>query len=169
MTNFKPLPRVSRIKELLTYEPETGKLFWKQKVARWISVGDEAGTHGHCAVDITIDGITYRAHRIIWLLVTGEDPGSLLVDHINRDFHNNRICNLRLATHRQNQCNQKTRTDNSSGFKGVTWDSSRSKWQAAIQVNGKRVYLGRHKTKEKAYAAYCEAARRLHGEFAQLE
>lgn len=169
MPKFKPLPSLQRVKELLSYDSETGKLYWKQSVARWIKPGDEAGSYLRCTVDVTIDTITYRAHRIVWLLVTGNDPGTFLIDHLDGNPHNNKFQNLRLATSRQNQCNQKRRTDNTSGLKGVTWDKSRGKWAAGIQVKGKHIFLGRHKTKEEAYAAYCEAARKLHGEFARLE
>jgi hypothetical protein len=168
MPNFKPLPSLERVNELLSYNEATGRLHWKVSVARWIKIGDEAGTYGHCAVDVTIDKATYRAHRIIWLLVTERDPGNLLIDHVNGDFHDNRVDNLRLATSRQNQCNQKVRIDNTSGLKGVAWDKNRRKWTAAIHVNKKRIALGRYDSKEKAYAAYCEAARKLHGEFARL-
>lgn len=169
MPKFKPLPPLQRVQELLSYDFQTGKLYWKQSVTRWILPGDEAGTYVRCAVDVTIDKITYRAHRIVWLLVTGIDPRTFLIDHVDGNPHNNKFENLRLATSCQNQCNQKRRTDNTSGLKGVTWDASRQKWAARISVKGKGVYLGRYKTKEEAYAAYCEAARKLHGEFARLE
>lgn len=102
-------------------------------------------------------------------MVTGNDPADSLIDHIDGNPHNNKFANLRIATSRQNQCNQKIRRDNTSGLKGVSWDSKRNKWQAGIQIDGKRIALGRFSTKEEAYAAYCEAARRLHGEFARLE
>jgi len=169
MPKFKPLPSAQRIEELLSYEPETGKLYWKQAVTRWIKPGDEAGTSSRHAVDVTIDKIKYRAHRVIWLLIHKKDPGEMMIDHIDGNPHNNKIDNLRVATAKQNQCNQKIRSDNTSGLKGVSWSAERKKWQTGIQVNGKRVALGRFNTKEEAYAAYCEAARRLHGEFARLE
>jgi hypothetical protein len=169
MPKFKPLPSLQRVQELLSYDLQTGKLYWKQSVARWIQPGDEAGTCERYAMGVTIDRITYRSHRIVWLLKTNEDPGDSLIDHIDGNFHNNRFENLRLATSHQNQCNQKTRIDNTSGLKGVSWDKTRKKWQTGIQVKGKRIALGRYKTKEEAYAAYCEAARKLHGDFARLE
>lgn len=166
MPNFKALPPLERINELISYDEETGRLHWKVSVARWIKIGDEAGTYGHCAVNITIDKITYRAHRIIWLIMTGNDPGNLLIDHADRNFYNNRFNNLRLATKRQNQCNQRVRVDNKSGSKGVTWEKNRSKWRAQIQINGKHLFLGRYKTKEEACNAYQKAAYKYHGEFA---
>jgi hypothetical protein len=42
------------------------------------------------------------AHRVAWLLHTGEDPGTLVIDHINRQRNDNRISNLRPLTHVQN-------------------------------------------------------------------
>ena len=168
MAKYKKLPSLKRIKELVSYEPESGKLFWLQPVARWIRVGEEAGTYCKHAVDITLDKVTYRAHRIIWFLVTKKDPGNMMIDHIDGNPHNNKFENLRIATSRQNQCNQKIRRDNTSGLKGVSWSEERQKWQTGIQVNGKRVGLGRFNTKEEAYEAYCKAAKELHGEFARL-
>lgn len=169
MPKFKPLPSLQRVKELLSYDPETGKLYWKQSVARWIQPGDEAGTYVKRAIDVTIDKKKYRAHRVVWLMQTGKDPGINIIDHIDGNYYNNRFTNLRLATPHQNLCNQKRRVDNTSGLKGVSWCEDRQKWQAGIQTSGKRIGLGRFKTKEEAYAAYCEAARRLHGEFARLD
>ena len=121
---------MQRVQELLRYDLKSGKLYWKQALARWIKPGDEAGTYVRCAVDVTIDRITYRAHRIIWLMVTGNDPADSLIDHIDGNPHNNKFANLRIATSRQNQCNQKIRRDNTSGLKGVSWDSKRNKWLA---------------------------------------
>jgi hypothetical protein len=169
MPKFKPLPSLQRVQDLLFYDPSAGKLYWKQSVAKWIAPGDEAGTRVKHAIEVTIDKQTYRAHRIIWLLQTKIDPGYALIDHIDGNPYNNKFTNLRLATSTQNQCNQRRRSDNTSGLKGVSWDANRKKWQSGIQVHGKRIALGRFNTKEEAYAAYCEAARRLHGEFARLE
>ena len=144
-------------------------MYWKQAVAKWIRPGDEAGTYVRGAVEVTIDTVTYRAHRIIWLLTTGQDPESFLIDHIDGNPHNNKLENLRVASAHQNQCNQKKRKDNTSGLKGVTWAKNRCKWAASIHVNKKRIALGRYDSKGGAYAAYCEAAGRLHGDFARLD
>jgi len=168
MPQFKTLPPLARVKELVRYDASTGKLFWLQSVARWIKPGDEAGTKVKHAIDITLDKTTYRAHRIIWLLMTGQDPGGAIIDHIDGNPHNNKFTNLRLATHHQNQCNQKVRSDNTSGFKGVTWDQNRKKWSSSIHAKGKRIFLGRFNTKEEAYRVYCEAAKELHKEFSRL-
>ncbi|MGU0171669.1 HNH endonuclease [Escherichia coli] len=44
-----------------------------------------------------------------------------MVDHINMIRSDNRIVNLRAATRAQNGQNSKTRSDNASGVKGVSW------------------------------------------------
>ncbi len=40
------------------------------------------------------------------------------------------------------------------------------KWKATIGHKRRKIYLGRFDTPELAYAAYCAAAKELHGEFA---
>jgi len=90
-------------------------------------------------------------------------------DHIDGNTLDNRETNLRLATHAQNAHNTKLRKDNTSGYKGVGKHHGTSKWKARIMVDKKPVFLGLYDTPEQAYAAYCEAARKYHGEFARLE
>lgn len=89
-------------------------------------------------------------------------------DHINRDPLDNRRENLRVATPSQNSCNHGLQSNNTSGYKGVSWSTERQKWEAYIKLNRKRISLGRHKTLRAAVLAYNEAAARLHGEFAVL-
>lgn len=90
------------------------------------------------------------------------------VDHINGVGFLNRITNLRACSHSENLINQKVRKDNKSGLKGVHWNSKEKRWKAQLKVNGCYKYLGQFKTKEEAHAAYCEGAKRFHGEFARL-
>jgi len=108
------------------------------------------------------------AHRVSYELFIGPIPAGAQVDHrcgcrtcVNPDH-------LRLATHAENMRNQKTPKNNTSGFKGVSWNKQKKKWRAGIRANGKTVNLGDYATPEAAYAAYCEAAKQFHGEFANL-
>lgn len=97
-------------------------------------------------------------------LVKGEQ-----VDHIDLNPLNNRRSNLRLATGRQNQFNRRKYSNNTSGYKGVSFFKNLNKWVAKINDNGRLRHLGYFDTPEGAYEAYCKAAKELHGEFVRLE
>lgn len=97
------------------------------------------------------------------------EPSAFETDHRDGNGLNNRRFNLRVATVQQNTCNQRTRADNTSGFKGVHWHKQKGKWHAQIAAHGKRRSLGLHDTPEAAHAAYAKASARLHGEFGRLK
>jgi len=88
------------------------------------------------------------------------------VDHKDHDGLNNRKGNLRTCTKDQNARNRKQQVNNTSGYKGVTWQNRRSPWKAGIYVNRKRIHLGSFPTKAQAAKAYDDAAKIHHGEFA---
>jgi hypothetical protein len=104
-------------------------------------------------------------HRVILEPAPGLD-----VDHVDFDGLNNTRANLRIATRQQNASNQRRRSDNMSGFKGVSLDRrGRPKpWVAEIWVNQKKIWLGMFATPEHAAAVYNEAATKYFGEFALL-
>jgi hypothetical protein len=89
------------------------------------------------------------------------------VDHRDGDGLNNRRNNLREATSRQNNCNQKGRVG-SSPFKGVSWDSRRKSWRAQIAAAQRHLHLGYFAEEHAAALAYDVAARKQFGEFAAL-
>lgn len=158
---------IARVRELLDYEPETGFFRWKVKRRHGISVGHIAGSENSSGyIQITIDGRLYVAHRIAWVWVHGSEPPDE-IDHINGVRDDNRIANLRAATHRQNSQNRSRRRDNESGFKGVHLHRKSGRWRALIYSNGRNIHLGLFATREKAYAAYVAAARQLFGDFAR--
>jgi hypothetical protein len=76
--------------------------------------------------------------------------------------------NLRVCTSSQNGMNRGKQSDNTSGYKGVTWDKSKGKWQASIKVNQKTIFLGRFNNVIEAAKAYDEGAKKYHGAFARL-
>jgi hypothetical protein len=82
-----------------------------------------------------------REHRVIWFYHTCGWPEHDL-DHIDADPLNNRLENLREATRSENCFNQGLPKNNTSGFKGVTWDSRRGKWKAGITTDGRFRHLG---------------------------
>lgn len=87
------------------------------------------------------------------------------VDHIDGNGLNNTRENLRIATRTQNNANRGAPHNNTTGYKGVSYDKARGKYLAKITVNKKQIQLGRHATAELAYAAYLEASKRLFGDF----
>jgi hypothetical protein len=90
------------------------------------------------------------------------------IDHINPHHTlDNRRSNLRVATKAENCQNRRTRSDNKTGFKGVSFDPVLRKFKAQIMVSGRRIYLGWFETPERAHKAYVIAASEHHGAFAR--
>lgn len=160
---------VERIRELLTYEPDTGILRWRvTRRGRCCIAGREVGcknTSGYLVV--RIDNVLYYSHILVWVLMKGEWPADE-IDHIDTVEDNNMWNNLRIGGRLGNTQNQKTPNTNTSGFKGVSFFKETKKWRSQIEACGRHYHLGYYVTKEEAYAAYCQAARRLHGDFARI-
>ena len=95
-------------------------------------------------------------------------PVELLVDHRNNNGLDNRRDNLRLATSSQNNCNSRKRKNTTSQFRGVCFCKAKGKWDANINLAGKRIWLGSFDSEIEAGKAYDEAAKKCHGEFARL-
>ncbi|EHM45250.1 HNH endonuclease [Escherichia coli] len=154
---------------LLSYNPRTGSFVWNWRAGSSKAIKSWNGRFaGKLAGTINDDGYLviginrriYPAHRLAWLIFYGEHPEGIL-DHINRVRTDNRIENLRKATHSQNMQNRKMQSNNKSGFRGVSWDERYGKWRARIKVSGKIISLGYHPTAEKASIAF-EQARKIH-------
>lgn len=90
------------------------------------------------------------------------------VDHIDGDPLNNQRSNLRICSQAENVQNSRIRSDNKSGFKGVSFHARSGKWQASICTKGSRNHLGLFNTVEEAADAYLEASKLHHGEFSCL-
>jgi len=93
-------------------------------------------------------------------------PKKMQIDHINHNILDNRRSNLRICTQTENLYNQNKYKNNRSGYKGVSKHGK--KWRAYINKDGKRQNIGIFSTPELAHAAYCKAAKELHGEYAKL-
>lgn len=156
---------------MFRYDGFDGVLRWGFSSAKF-KAGEAVGTHTssqNCHtryLQVRLFGEMYKVHRIVWLMKTGEFP-KRYIDHIDGDGLNNSWDNLREATPSQNMMNQRVRSDSESGVKGVSFDKSRKKWYAYINVDGKRKMLGRHETLEEAAGARLAAERLLHGGFSR--
>jgi hypothetical protein len=106
---------------------------------------------------------TESMHRVIM-----NAPKGMEVDHINGNPLDNRRCNLRLVSRRQNSRNTRGHRDNVTGYKGVSLDRVRGTYRAVIVHEGQHHFLGRFRTAEAAARAYNDAARKYFGEFARL-
>lgn len=151
-----------RLRELLHYDPETGIFRWKVNTSNSQAfAGDIAGWMQKGYRIIKVDNLTLRAHRLAWLYMHGVFPTSIL-DHINRDKSDNRICNLREVSYSENTQNQGLKKNNKSGVKGVYWRSRDKCWIASIRVHGKSSHIGQFKSLNEAAEAYAKAAAKQH-------
>lgn len=162
----KNLPSIDYLHKRLRYEPETGKLFWRdceEMPKKWRTryAGNEAFTsaNGHGYRKGSIYGVMFQAHRVIWAIHYGEWPSDQ-IDHINGVRNDNRISNLRVVTNQENGRNSSMRSDNTSGVCGVCWHKASGKWHAHIMVDGRSKHLGLFPTIAAAAAARAEASRR---------
>lgn len=166
------LPTPEQLRQLLDYNPETGKLFWKARPVemfakrgkqsretgatawnnRW--AGKEAftanGTYGYKVGAVNF--VNTSAHRVIWALHFGEWPKEQ-IDHINGVKDDNRIVNLREVNDAENRKNMKLRADNESGVCGVAWSPPSQKWRVQIRANGIRHHIGLYSDFSEAVAA----------------
>lgn len=173
----RQLPSPEVLRQLLRYEPETGRLFWRKRppkffvggrpspeivATKWNTrhAGKEALTANNSSGYLhgSVRNRTLRAHRVIWAIVHGEWPDE--VDHINGVRNDNRLTNLRSVTRADNGRNLCRRRDSTSGVTGVYWDKRWRKWRAEIKVDYRPLYLGHFHKRESAIAARKDAERK---------
>lgn len=154
------------LRKLINYDPETGIMVWKHRVAgngitdrsanhfNAIFAGREALYHvdrqGYKIGSVL--GIHTVAHRVAWAIYHGRWPTGE-IDHINHVKSDNRIENLREVCSFGNAQNRSQNRNNKSGFTGVCWNKAASRWRATIRADGKIKFLGEFLNKEDAIAA----------------
>lgn len=124
---IKTLPKLDYIKDVINYEPDTGKFYWKKNRGGKALAGSIAGTlrkDGY--IDIRLGGKKYLAHRIAWLYSYGSIPENS-IDHINGNTADNRLINLRICKHIENCLNRGKNRNNSTGHKNISECKSTSK------------------------------------------
>jgi len=157
---------------LLTYDPDTGYLYWKERYYEdfpHLKSNNVDSFNTRCANKPALRCIgsggyyvgrvltkQYLAHRVIWKMNNGDWPKHQ-IDHIDGDKLNNRLCNLREASSRENSRNFPLGCNNKTGFFGV-YQIKSGKWLARIQGdNGQQVHLGYFDTLEEAAQCRKEA------------
>lgn len=150
----KPVPDREYLWTLLDYDAETGLLTWKFRPREMFKseriylswnakmagkpafTGISAGGYHYGS----IWGRYYTAHRVAFKMMTGRDPVG--VDHEDGIPSNNRWINLVEADQKANNKNAAKPCNNTSGVVGVYWAKARSKWFAAIKLDGRSKNLG---------------------------
>lgn len=164
------LPSREYLCQRFIYMPECGILIWRLRDgdSKYIKIwntswaGKEAFTKNNGYIRGTIDGISTSAHRIIWKMMTGEEPD--FIDHINRDRSDNRWENLRSVPKVENEHNAPRPNTNSSGHVGVSFEAYTNKWRAEIWAYGEHYRLGRYENLQDAINARDKAEIKYWGE-----
>lgn len=162
----------SELLKLVKYNPETGLFIllprdiswfkntqafkaWNTKFAGKLIVDNLHPRTGYQR--FTLLNKSYQSHILAWLYMTGEMPSDE-VDHINHIRSDNRWENLRIVDRTDNSKNLSKRTNNTSGFTGVSYSNQRNKWIAQISVNGKNKNLGRFSSFDEAVSVWKKAS-----------
>lgn len=166
--------------QLLRYEPDTGKLFWKSREPHNFTDGEKTKEHqcaawnaryannetfnqpqnkGYLCGDVM--KIRLLTHRTVWAVAYGSWP-RCFIDHIDGDRKNNRLNNLRLADATSNMRNFASSRRNQSGIVGVHFDNKAQKWVAQIVIDKKHHWLGQFVNFDDAVACR-KASEAVHG------
>lgn len=177
----RQLPSPEVLRQLLSYDPETGKLFWKERPVsffrdnarftaeqmcrswnnRFVGVEALATRDGKGYLAGTLLCMKIYAHRAGWAIHYGYWPEHE-IDHIDGDGEHNWLSNLREAHRSENQQNRKVSSNSTSGHMGVSYHIRNRKWTARITVNNQTIRLGSFATPEMAAKAYKLAKRKYH-------
>jgi len=185
MSAARVSPEVMR--QLVQYEPDTGRMFWLRRSERWFKDGRQSAAH-NCAIWNgkyagleamnyrkagssstgggylvgNMMGRVYRSHHVAFVLFYGRWP-TLDIDHINRVRTDNRITNLREVTRSENLRNVGSRANSTSKVRGVCWAKERSQWNARINTGERYKNLGYFDDERDAIAARLNAEAKYWG------
>lgn len=129
---------------------------------KWRSMKSKNGTL-YAVRNVQVNGKwgSILMHRLVM-----DAPPGTEVDHINMNTLDNRKENLRVCSRSENSCNRPANANNTSGYKGVSWDKRNKKWVAQIRRDKKIIHIGYYDDAEEAARAYDEKAKGLFREFA---
>ena len=161
---FKPLPELNALMDLFVLDKSNGLLKWKKlgrgKKPGWL----KPQSTGY--ITVRINGVLYAAHRILYKIYTGNDPGKYVVDHIDGDKSNNKPENLRLADRSENGANRtKLERRNTTGAHGVSVCGTTGKYKVRCVYKGQEYWGGRYKRLDEAENASRELRRSVYGEW----
>lgn len=131
-----------------------GCLTWKIKPCKNMKASSPAGCiRNDGYFQVRFMNKIYLTHRVVWEMFNGQIPDGMQIDHVNHIRNDNRIENLRMVTKIDNGKNLTKKTNNTSGFTGVSWSKRKGKWRAQIMVDRKNINIGYFSDFESAVAA----------------
>ena len=175
---IRALPDQKYLQECFNYDPHTGILVWGDRPAHHFktltafktyntkSKGKAAGSINRAGRRIVsvVKGEQFIATRVIWKMVTGEDPPDF-IDHENQIKDDDRWSNLRAATKAQNEYNTGVRKNSRTGYKNVCFSSRENLFRAYITKDRKQYHIGYYSSPEAAHNAVVVATPKYHGSF----
>jgi hypothetical protein len=154
------------LREYFRYDDTTGRFYWIKNKHR-ATAGSLAGTLSNEGyLMLTLSRKKYSAHRVAWLFANGHWPKQH-IDHINGIRSDNRICNLRDVSNKENLHNIRGpySSNKTSKYLGVHFCKTSKKWVSQIHANGKKTKIGQYDCEELAHESYIAEKRRVHHGF----
>ena len=167
------------LQDLVSYDPDTGILLWQERNARHFTATSRSAQHqashwnsrwaGKKAFNCmtakgylrgSLNSRAYLAHRIIWIITTGQDAVDE-IDHKNGNKCDNRITNLRAADRFLNCQNRSSVLGSTSNYIGVSWSAHMGKWRSQIIRKNKPTHLGYFDCEIDAAKAYDSHSRKV--------
>lgn len=150
-----------RARTLFLYDRETGELRRNVSV-RGMKPNGPVGWISRGRNYVCVDYVKHLAYRLCWLIHYGEHPSGV-IDHINGNTLDNRLCNLRDVSESVNSQNRAGRqANNTSGYLGVDFHKPSKKWRAKIGIGRKSIFIGLYDDPKEAHSKYMEVRRQLH-------
>lgn len=108
-------------------------------------------------------GKVMLVHQLVAIAFLNHNPSGqeMVVDHINGNKKDNRLCNLQVISQRDNST--KDKTNQKSGFFGVAWSTQNKKWQVRPRINGRKYLLGYYDCPEEAHKEYLKFTKYIDG------
>ena len=151
----------ARLHKAFIYDPASGAFLHRANGVHKTAMANAASKNKITGyMTLRFDGGNVYAHRMAWVYLYGEYPDR--IDHINGDRADNRIANLRSVTQSGNLQNLTNRPQRSNPYLGVSQCKKTGRFEAYIQIQGRKKSLGRHATPEEAHQAYLSAKKVFH-------
>lgn len=163
---MKPKTDINPADILAAYRYANGRIYHKHKLDRQGHI--RRTMYADTAIQIYrvvhYQKRTLKAHRVAWVLNKGQWPNGDL-DHMNGDKLDNRMENLRETTDRQNQLNRRYTTRRDPTLPTGVRQTNGGRYNASLQLAGKRIYLGTYPTAVYAAVVYDNLKRVIDPDF----